>query len=370
MHVVNSTDRPIRLGRRGENLVTQVKFDIARWLGELGAGTAVLLVQRPDDAEPYMAEISQDGASVVWDVTAVDTAAAGFGSCELQYIIGERIAKSAVFMTDVAAALGDPSEDTPDPFVAWEQRVVLASVAAQEAAAQIINMQVRAVTLEPDEEAYVHTAVVEDVYQMTFGIPRGHDGQGGGGTGDHSRLSNRDLNDQHPMEAITGLVAALLAKYVKPDGGIPASDLAEAVRASLAKAESALQTAPVASVNGKTGAVRLTPADLGIGSVFTLKGSKPSAAALPTTGNAIGDVWYVTSESVGYIWLNDGQTDRWEQLGLAVDLSAYQTKSINDAGGYFQSDTVEGALQELGGALEGMDEALDGILAMIGGVTA
>ena len=36
-------------------------------------------------------------------------------------------------------------------------------------------------------------------------------GGGGGGTSDHTQLSNRDVNDQHPMSAITGLVAALTA---------------------------------------------------------------------------------------------------------------------------------------------------------------
>lgn len=46
--------------------------------------------------------------------------------------------------------------------------------------------------------------------------------------------------------------------YSKPSGGIPASDLASAVQTSLGKADTALQTAPVSSVNGKTGAVSLS----------------------------------------------------------------------------------------------------------------
>lgn len=61
----------------------------------------------------------------------------------------------------------------------------------------------------------------------------------------------------------------------------------------------------------------------GLGSVFTLKGSVQSVSNLPTTGNQIGDVWYVVDESVGYIWLNDGTTNKWEQLGLPIDLSTY-----------------------------------------------
>lgn len=68
---------------------------------------------------------------------------------------------------------------------------------------------------------------------------------------------------------------------------------------------------------------QLKTAFQGLGSVFTLKGSKQSVSELPASGNSIGDVWYVIDESVGYIWLNDGTTDKWEQLGLPIDLSTY-----------------------------------------------
>ena len=61
----------------------------------------------------------------------------------------------------------------------------------------------------------------------------------------------------------------------------------------------------------------------GLGNVFDLKGSVQSVSNLPSTGSTIGDVWYVVAESVGYVWLNDGTTDRWEQLGLPIDLSGY-----------------------------------------------
>lgn len=61
----------------------------------------------------------------------------------------------------------------------------------------------------------------------------------------------------------------------------------------------------------------------GLGTVFDLKGTKATIQDLPTTGNEIGDVWYVTAEQVGYIWLNDGATDKWEQFGAPIDLSGY-----------------------------------------------
>lgn len=51
--------------------------------------------------------------------------------------------------------------------------------------------------------------------------------------------------------------------YSKPVGGIPKTDLSDAVQASLGKADTALQSAPVTSVNGKTGEVILGAADVG-----------------------------------------------------------------------------------------------------------
>lgn len=51
--------------------------------------------------------------------------------------------------------------------------------------------------------------------------------------------------------------------YSKPADGIPKTDLSDAVQASLGKADTALQSAPVTSVNGKTGKVSLGAADVG-----------------------------------------------------------------------------------------------------------
>lgn len=70
----------------------------------------------------------------------------------------------------------------------------------------------------------------------------------------------------------------------------------------------------------------------GLGAVFNLKGTKAAPSDLPTTGNKVGDVWYVASESVGYIWITDEKgVLRWEKFGEPVDLSAYYTKTETNA---------------------------------------
>lgn len=65
--------------------------------------------------------------------------------------------------------------------------------------------------------------------------------------------------------AVTGLATTseVNAKYTKPSDGIPKSDLSSSVQTSLGKADTALQSAPVTSVNGKTGAVQLAASDVG-----------------------------------------------------------------------------------------------------------
>ncbi len=61
----------------------------------------------------------------------------------------------------------------------------------------------------------------------------------------------QDLIDQNQNDSIN-------SKYTKPANGIPKSDLASDVQTSLGKADTALQSAPVTSVNGQTGAVTVS----------------------------------------------------------------------------------------------------------------
>ena len=84
--------------------------------------------------------------------------------------------------------------------------------------------------------------------------------------------SYNDLNDKPTIPTKTSeltndsnfaTTSQVNAKYTKPSGGIPKSDLAVSVQTSLDKADTALQSAPVTSVNGKTGAVQLAASDVG-----------------------------------------------------------------------------------------------------------
>ena len=97
---------------------------------------------------------------------------------------------------------------------------------------------------------------------LTFpGLPDTYEIPEGGSVTVDSALSSTSEN---PVQnKVINSALAGKGTYSKPSGGIPKSDLASAVQTSLDKADTALQTAPVSSVNGQTGAVTLDADDVG-----------------------------------------------------------------------------------------------------------
>ena len=107
---------------------------------------------------------------------------------------------------------------------------------------------------------------------------------------------------------------AIAAKYTKPGSGIPKADLASDVQASLRKADTALQTAPVTSVNGQTGAVSLSIPS-GADEVEWTGGNLGQQSPPSTVEGAIGTVYNAIptvptkvselSNDAGYLTLSD-----------------------------------------------------------------
>jgi hypothetical protein len=105
----------IPLGRRGENNARQIIFDCSGFEREYPGGTPQLLVQRHWDDVPYLPPIVRDGDTVLWTLTAADTAKSGTGRAELRWYVGDTLAKSRIWDTYNMTALGEPSEDVPEP---------------------------------------------------------------------------------------------------------------------------------------------------------------------------------------------------------------------------------------------------------------
>lgn len=80
-----------------------------------------------------------------------------------------------------------------------------------------------------------------------------------------------------------------------------------------------------------------SPADLGIGTVFNIKGDVAAVGDLPATGNTVGDVYYVQAVQAAYVWLETTAQPAgyWEEFGEPIDLSGYIEKPVgaveNDA---------------------------------------
>lgn len=109
----------LAIGRRGENEARRVVFDLAAWRGDYGEGTVQLLHQRAGDESPYPCALTVEGDTAYWLIRAADVDKAGWGSVQLHYYVGDTLAKSAIWRTVTADALGDPSEPPEDPARAW-----------------------------------------------------------------------------------------------------------------------------------------------------------------------------------------------------------------------------------------------------------
>ena len=99
--------------------------------------------------------------------------------------------------------------------------------------------------------------------------------------------------------------------YEKPSTGIPATDLAQAVQTSLGKADTALQTAPVASVDGKTGTVTVLPTGGTSGQVLAKSSATDYAVEWINQSGGGGG-------SVDWQLLYDGTTTEEANLRIAV----------------------------------------------------
>ena len=107
-----------------------------------------------------------------------------------------------------------------------------------------------------------YTVTLTNGDTTTFQVYNGKDGSGSGDM-------KKAVYD--PKGKAQDIFSYADTKYSKPSGGIPKKDLASDVQTSLGKADSALQSAPVTSVNSKTGAVNLAKGDVGLGNVDNVK---------------------------------------------------------------------------------------------------
>lgn len=131
------------------------------------------------------------------------------------------------------------------------------------------------------------------------------------------------------------LVTSIAAKYTKPEGGIPKTDLASDVQTSLGKADSALQqanldthnTSPTAHNDIRTLISTLSGRVDGLGNALHFVGAGASSAR-PSTGKD-GDVYVDTDDGKEYVWANE----QWNEFGSGDHITKSQADGYYDAKG-------------------------------------
>ena len=127
----------IPVGRQGENEAQRIIWPdiVTNWSKLYGDGVFSFVVKRNGDDTPYPAVVTTEDGSLVWVPTNADTANVGFGSCELVYTVGDVIAKSQTWRTEVYPSLtGEGETEPPEPYQSWVDEVIKAGAAAEAAA--------------------------------------------------------------------------------------------------------------------------------------------------------------------------------------------------------------------------------------------
>ena len=218
----------IHIGRRGENQAIQIVWTniLENWRTMYGEGVVQLAVRRPKDTAPYPVACEVSGNDVMWTIQAADTAQSGVGECELSYIVDAVLVKSQTWNTMIARSLtGAGTVEPPsEPAKTWFTKIQT----------EIGNLE----DLETGDKSNL-VAAINEVAQSV-------------GTSDHTKLENRDADDQHPMSAITGLTDALAGK--QPTGNyLTRDDLQDATDKALAQAKASGEFDGANGAPGKDG---------------------------------------------------------------------------------------------------------------------
>lgn len=149
-------DKPIILGKKGENNSVRWQFPVVKKWTELYGlgGTFSLVHQRATDEAAYPCSITWDDETVTWEITSSDTNVPGLGKAELIYTLDSVVAKSVTFDTKALDTL-NPSAEPPEPWESWIQEVIDAKDDAEDAASTAI----RAAEAAEAAEQHIESAI-------------------------------------------------------------------------------------------------------------------------------------------------------------------------------------------------------------------
>ena len=178
----------VTLGHAGENGVAQLMMDASDWESEFPGGALNLFMERADGAR-YNAAVERTEAGWAHILTAADLAAPGRGRMQMQWVVGEQIARSRMVGTVTLPSLdglSDPPEEPEQGYLEQmaaigaqvqtdAERASQSAQEAQETADRLSGLGAEAETLDPGSQA----TVTVEYGKIVYGIPRGDQGERG-----------------------------------------------------------------------------------------------------------------------------------------------------------------------------------------------
>ena len=185
------------IGKQDEGKAETIDIDYSAWIERYGDGVITATFQGAEDAAPYDIVLTTANGIATWTVTKANTAAAGVGKLQLNYIVNDVEAKSLIWTVRVYPSMR-ASGEAPDGYQDWltalqglsaetQQNAQNAANSATEAegyadqakasADSITGLTVEAETLPAGSSA---TASFDaDTDKLSLGIPRGDKGEKG-----------------------------------------------------------------------------------------------------------------------------------------------------------------------------------------------
>lgn len=161
----------ILLGVQGESLVTKITADVSGWLEEWPDGVvAVRLID--ENGLSHLADTVVEGGTLVWTVTAADTAAKGYGVGVTELVQGDVVKKSIPFTTRVIAE-PNASGEAPEVIPGWVEQFISQMQAMESDAEASKNAAVAAsnTAQAAASTAIAQTGLIDEVILVQDTVP-------------------------------------------------------------------------------------------------------------------------------------------------------------------------------------------------------
>ncbi len=286
MRKVKAEKTAIRIGYQNDNETTVICFPVRDIVDAVGAGGSwAVRFAPPGNTGAYpigASHVQVVGDRVEWKITNAEVAVHGYGSVQLSYTMGNRVAMTRIWGVMINASLGSgpvpegwesyltdaeafaeraeigatlAEAHAEDADLSAQEADLSAQAAAQQASqaltVKLSEMQAEATTLPAGSDA---TAEYDaDANTLRFGIPAG--GGGGGDTTDAVKYTPQDLTDGQKAQARTNIDAASWTDVQAMGTRVGA------VETALAGKQAALNTAQMQAVNSGATADKVTAWD-------------------------------------------------------------------------------------------------------------